>query len=170
METSRQGGTGSGRVFSKRTDRLAAAWRAVRCVGGTQGEQPNNLLDCVVEPFVREIGLSLQGREGSAWSRSTGVLRLSAARGARGLYEEFAALRRCLLDAVEVLQGSPEDRAVINAAIDDAVDSSVALCEQLLNRDADGPRVPFGGLVVEYFEPSLRPAPAGVDDTNASMH
>ena len=162
---------GVARVFTQQPDRLAAAWRRVRCLGASQVHPPNSLLDGLVENFIREVGLSLAGLESSPWSRTRAVLRLSPERGARGLYDEFAVLRRCLVDAVEVLGGGDPERAVVNRALDEAVDSAVALQQRLVDTQAEGPRVPFGGLVVECFErPSeVRSQPATGQD-RAEMH
>src|SRR5690349_3139233 len=70
-----------GRVFSSRPDRLAAAWRRVRYSQTKKGTIPENLLDTLVEPFIQEIGRNLCGAQGSAWTRTRGVLRVSAGRG-----------------------------------------------------------------------------------------
>jgi hypothetical protein len=120
---------------------------------------PHNLLDDVVEPFICEVGRSLYGDPSSAWGRTRAVLRLSPERGVRALYDEFAALRRCLVDALEVLGGTDEDRTTVNRAVDEAVDSAVAYFQQLSDARAEAPRVPFGGLVVEFFE---RPHPSRI--------
>ena len=156
-ERARRMAAGAARVFSQQPDRVAAAWRRVRYAEGRKGEVPHNLLDDVVEPFICEVGRGLSGAPGSAWARTRGVLRLSPERGVRALYDEFAALRRCLVDALEVLGGTDADRDVINRAVDEAVDSAVAYFQQLSDGRAEAPRVPFGGLVVEFFE---RPTPS----------
>jgi hypothetical protein len=143
-------------VFAGQPERLAAAWRRVRFAEARkEGSPPRNQLDGVVEPFIREVGRSLEGKGGSPWSRTRAVLRLTPKRGVRALHEEFAALRRCLLDAVETLGGGDAERAVVNQALDEAEDSAVALMERLVNPIAPRPRVPFAGLVVQLFE---RPA------------
>jgi hypothetical protein len=152
MERSK-GAVGVARVFTQQPDRLAAAWRRVRCIGGSKLHPPQSLLDGLVEPFIREVGRTLDGESTSPWARTHAVLRLSQERGARGLYEEFALLRRCMVDAVEVLGGGDPERAVVNRAVDEAVDSAVALLQRLVDASAEGPRVPFGGLVVEWFDP-----------------
>ena len=146
-------GAGVARVFVGQPERLAAAWRRVRASEGRKGGAPVlNQLDNVVEPFIREVGKKLEGKEGSPWSRTRAVLRLAPGRGVRALHEEFAALRRCLVDAVEALGGGDAERAVVNQALDEAVDSAVALMERLGNPLAPRPRVPFAGLVVQLFE------------------
>jgi hypothetical protein len=162
---------GVARVFTQQPDRLAAAWRRVRCIGAPQAHPPNSLLDGLVESFIREVGHSLAGVETSPWSRTRAVLRLSPERGARGLYDEFAVLRRCLVDAVEVLGGGDPERAVVNRALDEAVDSAVALQQRMVDSAAEGPRVPFGGLVVECFERAseARPQP-GAGQARAELH
>ncbi|HET9451839.1 MAG TPA: hypothetical protein VFO83_13185, partial [Aggregicoccus sp.] len=132
-------GAGAARVFSQQPDRVAAAWRRVRYAEGRKGEVPHNLLDDVVEPFICELGRSLAGEASSAWGRTRGVLRLSPERGVRALYDEFAALRRCLVDALEVLGGTDEDRATVNRAVDEAVDSAVAYFQQLSDGRAEAP-------------------------------
>lgn len=147
------------RVLIEQPDRVTAAWRRLCYAQGKKGEVPSNLLETVVEPFVREIGHRLAGGDQSAWSRTRGVLRISPERGVRRLYDEFATLRRCLQDVVEVLGGGMRERAVVNAALDEAVDSAVALARQFEDPDAEGPVVPFGGLVVEFYEQAAPPKP-----------
>jgi ABC-type uncharacterized transport system ATPase subunit len=170
MERSKRS-VGVARVFTQQPDRLAAAWRRVRCLGTSQVQPPDSLLDGLVENFIREVGLSLAGLESSPWSRTRAVLRLSPERGARGLYDEFAVLRRCLVDAVEVLGGGDPERAVVNRALDEAVDSAVALQQRLVDAGAEGPRVPFGGLVVECFERPSEVRPQPVPEQNrAELH
>ena len=160
------------RVFAGQPERLAAAWRRVRFAEGRkEGAPPRNQLDGVVEPFIREVGRSLEGKEGSAWSRTRAVLRLAPRRGARALHEEFSALRRCLVDALEVLGGTEAERTAINRAVDEAVDSAVAYFQRLTDATADAPRVPFGGLVVEFFERhSLARARPSAERTRAALH
>lgn len=142
---------GVARVFSQQPHRIAAAWRRMRHVEHRGAAPSMSLLDGLVECFIRELGHTLEGDETSAWSRTNSVLRLSAERGARALHEEFASLRRCLVDAVEVLGGGDAERATINRSVDEAVDSAVALWERLIDPTAEEPRIPFGGLVVEHF-------------------
>ena len=163
---------GVARVFTHQPGRLAAAWRRVRCTGSPRLHPPQSLLDGLIEPFIREVGLSLSGEQSSPWSRTRAVLRLSPERGARGLYDEFAVLRRCLVDAVEVLGGGDSERAVINRCLDEAVDSAVALLQRMKDAGAEEPRVPFGGLVVEWFErPSeARPQQPGTESDRAALH
>jgi hypothetical protein len=155
-------------VFIGQPERLAAAWRRVRYAETKQagGTSARNQLDGVVEPFIREVGRNLEGKEGSPWSRTRAVLRLTPQRGARALHEEFSALRRCLVDAVETLGGGDAERAVVNQALDEAVDSAVALLERLANPLAPRPRVPFAGVVVQFFErsPSARVKPMAEED------
>jgi hypothetical protein len=156
-------------VFEGQPERLAAAWRRVRYAESKKDGSPlRNQLDGVVEPFIREVGRSIEGKEGSSpWSRTRAVLRLAPKRGVRALHEEFASLRRCLVDAVEALGGGDAERAVVNRAVDEAVDSAVALMERLANPLAPKPRVPFAGLVVQLFERSwgsARVRPTTEDD------
>ncbi len=160
------------RFFRQQPDRIAALWRRM-LLSAQEADAPQlSQLDGLVEPFIREVGRSLEGEESSPWSRTRAVLRLSPERGARALYDEFAALRRCLVDAAEVLGGGDWEREQINRAVDEAVDCAVALLQRLRNARADGPRVPFGGLVVEYFErPSqVRRAPPEARDGRSAMH
>jgi hypothetical protein len=140
-------------VFLKQPERIAAAWRQVRHAQARGAQPAAHLIDGVVEPFVREVGQALLGTPGSPWSRTRGVLRISLSRGARGLYEEFTALRRCMTDALEALGGGLEERRTLSAALDDAVDSAVAAWQQLQDPRAEPPRIPFGGVVVELYEP-----------------
>lgn len=148
------------RVLVQQPDRVAAAWRRLRFSQGPRGEVKQNLLDNVIEPFVREIGHMLAGEGGKPWTRTQSVLRLSPDRGVRAIFEEFAALRRCLHDTVEVLGGGLRERVGVNEAIDEAVDSAVALCLRMTDPSAPAPKVPFGGLVVEIYEPNAAQAEA----------
>lgn len=149
------------RVLVARPDRVAAAWRRVRFAEVQKGQVPDNLLDDVVESFVREIGHTLSGVEGRAWSRTRGVLRISSERGVQALYAEFSALRRCLVDAVEVLGGTELDRGLIHRCVDEAVQSAAAHFSRLTEPFGIEPSVPFGGIVLEYFERAAAPASRG---------
>ncbi len=75
---------------------------------------------------------------------------------------------------METLGGGDAERAVVNQALDEAVDSAVATMERLTNPLAPRPRVPFAGLVVQFFEkPSAaarqKPAPAA-DEGRVAVH
>jgi hypothetical protein len=145
------------RVFSQQPDRVAAAWRRVRLAQASHGAPVHNLLDDVVEPFIRELGRNLEGAAGSAWARTRGVLRVSPERGVQALQEEFVTLLRCLGDALNVLGAGPVQQALVRSALQEAMESALAHAHQLVEPSAPSPRVPFGGLVVELFE---RRAPA----------
>jgi hypothetical protein len=147
-------------MFAEQPERLAAAWRRARFAEvGREGPPPRNQLEGVVEPFIRELGRGLEGKEGSPWSRTRAVLRLAPGRGQEALRQEFESLRRCLRDALETLGGSREERAAVERALDEAEDSALAHLARLANPLAPRPRVPFAGLVVQVFErsPSARP-------------
>jgi hypothetical protein len=60
---------------------------------------------------------------------------------------------------------------VVNRALDEAVDSAVALMERQINPSAPRPRVPFAGLVVQFFErsPTARVKPMHEED-RVAMH
>ena len=159
---------GVARVFVGQPERLAAAWRRMRFAEARKGgSAPRNQLDNVVEPFIREVGRGLEGAPGSAWGRTRAVLRLSSQRGTRGLQDEFAALRRCLLDAVETLGGGDAERALVDQALDEAVTSAGELLTHLSNPYAPRPQVPFAGLVVQCFE---KPAPAREKTLGGEKH
>ncbi|MCP3105000.1 hypothetical protein LZ198_39655 [Myxococcus sp. K15C18031901] len=166
--------TGLARFFRQQPDRIAALWRRMRLTvhDADPAQMMLSQLDGLVEAFIREIGVTLEGDDTSPWSRTKAVLRLSPERGARALHEEFAALRRCLVDASEVLGGGEWEKERINRSVDEAVDSAVALLQKLRDSRVEGPRVPFGGLVVEYFErPSrVRHVPPGARDGRTAMH
>jgi hypothetical protein len=149
-----------GRVFAQQPDRVAAAWRRVRWSTLYLGTYTANALDDVVESFVREIGATLEGAAGPAWSRCRGVLRLSRARGARALAEEFDALRRCLIDASDALGGTDREREIIRGSVDQALQSALEQ-HYFLFETGKPPAVPFGGLVVEKYE---RPAGTPMSD------
>lgn len=157
------------RVLQQRPERVAAAWRRLMDARRGGGDRLL-LLDEVVEPFLRELGRSLEGAVGSPWRRTRGLLRLSAARGARGLHEEFAALRQCLFDATEVLDAGSGTRLVLEAALNEAADSAVALSEMLRDPRAEVPRVPFGGLWVEIFESRTAAEATPLQQVAAAVH
>ncbi len=147
-------------MFMEQPERLAAAWRRARFAEeGKEGPPPRNQLEGVVEPFIRELGRSLGGTEGSPWSRTRAVLRLAPGRGKEALRQEFESLRRCLRDAVAALGGSEEEGALVERALDEASEAALAQLERLTNPLAPRPGVPFAGLVVRVFErpPSARP-------------
>src|SRR5688500_1372882 len=106
------------RLFIEQPERLAAAWRRERWQSSGKKNMPDNLLDGVVEDFVRQIGHSLRGVHDAPGSRTRGVLRLSLLRGDRALSEEFSALRRCLVDALAVVGASSKEHAVVVNAVD----------------------------------------------------
>ena len=169
-------GNGVARAFTGQPERLAAAWRRMRFAEARKdGQPPRNQLDSVVEPFIREVGRSLEGQSGSAWGRTLAVLKLAPGRGVRALHAEFEALRRCLVDAVETLGGSDAEQAVVARALDEAVESTTALMEQLTHADADAPRVPFPGLVVALFEKPVAVrtktrSGAGAEEASRAVH
>ena len=147
-------GTGVARAFTGQPERLAAAWRRMRFAEARRdGMPPRNQLDSVVEPLIREVGRSLEGSEGHAWGRTSAVLKLAPGRGVKALKDEFAALRRCLLDAVETLGGGDAELAVVGQELDEAETSATALMEHLGNPFySPKPALPFTGLVVQLFE------------------
>jgi hypothetical protein len=158
VERARRGG-GVARMFMEQPERIAAAWRRARFAEVSREEPPpSNQLDGVAAPFIRELGRSLGGTEGSPWSRTRAVLRLSPGRGEEALRQEFEALRQCLLDAVAAQGGSEAERLLVERAMDEAEASAVAQLGRLGNPLAPRPRVPFAGLVVQVFErpPSTR--------------
>jgi hypothetical protein len=141
-----------GRVFERDPERIASAWRRLRYAEGAQGTVPEGVFDDIVESFVRELGAVLCGAQGTAWTRTRGVLRLSPERGLRTFDEELSALRRCLLDAVDALGGAPTDRVVIGAAIEEAMSSATALYLQMVDPLAARAAAPASIIVVEHFE------------------
>lgn len=140
------------RVFERDPDRVASAWRRLRYAEGAKEEVPGNILDDLAESFVRELGATMCGAQGTAWGRTRGVLRLSPERGLRTLLEELAALRRCLLDAADALGGGTQDRAAIYVAVEEATNSAAALYAQLMDPLAPHAIAPAGVIVIEHFE------------------
>lgn len=154
------------RVLAQQPDRVAAAWRRLRHAALPDGQLRNNLLDDVVEPFVKEIGMALEGLPGSPWGRTQAVLRISRARGEGALWEELTALQRCLLDACEALGGSDLERQLIQVAVEEAVGSAHGHYRHLFE-GADPPVLTFGGLVVEQWEHLPKIAASA---TNTAVH
>lgn len=144
---------GAATLFTGQPDRLAAAWRRERYTETPAGTSTQNLLDNVVEEFIRQIGRTLSGAVGSPWSRTRGVLRISVARGTTALIEEFGTLRRCLVDAMRVVGAEERDERVVEKAIEEAAECAVAYWRRLHNPMMPRSRAHFGGLVVEIVEP-----------------
>ena len=91
--------------------------------------------------------------------------------GKSSLLALVAGARAVQQGTVEVLGGGDSERAVVNRSVDEAVDSAVALLHRLKDVTAEGPRVPFGGLVVEWYERSseVRAQP-GAEPARAAVH
>jgi hypothetical protein len=145
------------RMFAERPEKIATYWRQLMDTLPPK-PRPLYLLDAVVEPFTREVGRALLGEPGSPWSRTNGVLRLSTTRGTRALHEEFSALGRCFADALEALGAPLEERRKVAHHLHEAQDAAVALAVGLWNASAPRPRVPFGGVTIEVYEPEKRGA------------
>jgi hypothetical protein len=156
-------------LFVQHPERVVAAWRRLRF---EHRKVTNHLLEGLVENLVREIGLDLAGQPGSPWRRCRGVLRLSPARGPRALYEEFAALRHCLLEMISDLGGTEPQRQRVLRAINESVDGAIAHYERLVHpRDAPPPLNPFGGVILELFENErIQPRPATPVEGESTVH
>ena len=150
-------GTTTEALLAERPERVAAAWR--RTLSGF-AEQPH-MLEGAIEPFLRELSGHLRGEPGSPWSRTRGVLRLSARSGQQALDAEFGSLERCLVTTLRVLGSSGGTRARLREAIAEAHASASAYLARLFDPLAPPPRVPFGGLVIERIEsaPRIREEP-----------
>ena len=147
----------AGTLFIERPERLAAAWRRDRYQEAARGTSARNLLDNVVEDFIRQIGHTLAGVAGSAWGRTSGVLRLSIARGSRALCDEFGSLRACLLTALKVVDASPRDWEAVVVSVEEALTCALGHWRRLENPALPPPVLPFGGLVVQVIEPRQHP-------------
>lgn len=158
LKTSRDSGTnGVARLLIQHPERIASAWRKARLLHPTAKVASHSCLDGVIAAFLRELGLCLEGKPGSPWDHTQGVLRFSAVYGSRLLYDDFAALRHCLDDALEVLEAEAGVRTLLHAALDEAVDSAVALWQQQSAPASPSPRSRPTGPVITVFE--KRPAP-----------
>ncbi|MGA9524278.1 MAG: hypothetical protein WBV82_22680 [Myxococcaceae bacterium] len=144
-------------MFTNQPERLAAAWRRVLYSRAGNEGVPDNLLDGVVEDFIRQTGRALEGVTGDAWNRTRGVLRISTTRGVRALIDEFGALRRCMLDALNVLGAPPNEASTVAHCVQQAAESAAAYHRRLIDPGAPAPKVHFGGLVVEVVEPRKPP-------------
>lgn len=147
-------GTTTETLLAERPERVAAAWR--RTLKGFT-EHPH-MLEGTIEPFLQELSRHLLGEPGSPWSRTRGVLRLSAKGGHQALDAEFASLERCLITTLSVLGSTGGARARLREALAEAHTSASAYLMRLFDPRAPPPRVPFGGLVIERIEsgPQLR--------------
>ncbi len=145
-------------MFTNQPERLAAAWRRVLYSRAGDDGVPDNLLDGVVEDFIRQTGRALEGASGNAWERTRGVLRISTTRGVRVLIDELGALRRCMLDALKVLGAPPKEASTVSHCIQQAAESAAAYHRRLIDPGAPAPKVLFGGLVVEVVETRRLPA------------
>ncbi|HLT28736.1 MAG TPA: hypothetical protein VK013_01745 [Myxococcaceae bacterium] len=155
-------GTTTESLLAERPERVAAAWR--RTLSGF-AEHPH-MLEGAIEPFLRELAGHLRGEPGSPWSRTRGVLRLSARGGQPALDAEFASLERCLLTTISVLGSPGGARARLREALVEAHTSASAYLARLFDPLAPPPRVPFGGLVIERIESAPRPA----EETSRLLH
>lgn len=144
------------RFLEQQSERMATAWRRIRQTQLGEATPAVHMLDGVVEPFFRELAASLRGADGSAWSRTRGVLRLSPSRGVESLKLEFDALGLCLTGALSTLATPTPARGFLLEQLHEARTSARALLRRLEDPQAPTPRVPFGGLVVEYFESEPR--------------
>ncbi len=147
------------RFLDQQAARLAATWRRIRRTQTGEGPPAVQMLDGVVEPFLRQLAASLRGADGSAWARTRGILRLSPARGVEHLNLEFDALGVCLSGTLSTLGAPPPVRSLVLEQLREARASAKVLLKRLRDPAAPGPQVPFGGLVVECFE-AARPVPA----------
>lgn len=147
-------GTTTETLLAERPERVVTAWRQTL---SNFAEQPH-MLEGTIEPFLRELSHHLRGEPGSPWSRTRGVLRLSARGGQQALDAEFASLERCLVTTLGVLGGRAGTRARLREALTEAHASASAYLARLYDPLAPPPRVPFGGLVIERIEstPSAR--------------
>jgi hypothetical protein len=140
-------------LFAREPERLAAAWRRERAATEGGDRSPNNLLEGVIESFVRQIGLGLSGIDGSPWGRTMGVLRVSAHCSSEKICDEFGALSRCLLDALGAMAAPSHESARVIRYIVEAAESMVTLHRRHFDHLGPEPAVPFPGLVVERMKP-----------------
>ncbi|MGQ0508227.1 MAG: hypothetical protein ACT4TC_23255 [Myxococcaceae bacterium] len=120
------------------------------------GAIASNLLDNVIDFFIREIGNQLEGAPGMAWARTSGVLKVSPERGEESLATEFDDLLHCLEDVVDGVSGSPEERVLVHRCIDEASASAASLHQHVIEGSIESPlAIPFGGVVIEFFEDAV---------------
>jgi hypothetical protein len=152
-----------GHPFAREPERLASAWRRVRVAQMGGDEAPDNLLEGVIEDFIRQMGLGLSGMEGSPWGRTVGILRVSARLGPGQICDEFGALSRCLLDALGAMAAPSKESSKVIGYIVEAAECVLTLHRRWFDRVGPEPAIPFLGLVVERMEPQppAALAPAG---------
>jgi hypothetical protein len=144
-----------GEVLCSCTSILTAKWRKLYF----EGDRLMTVLpqlDGVMELFIMELGRSLQTLSDmpvSAWSRTSGVLKLSHSRGAEGLRREFDLLRAVLEQATEQVQANRAQQRRLLVMLDAAQAQALALMGQRMNSEeffgATNAVVRFSGLVVE---------------------
>ena len=141
-------------LLAGRSRSLAAAWRRRYYGSDPQALSALAQLDGVVEPLLAELGTSLatlHDLPASAWGRTSGVLRLSHARGAEGLHGEFQLLTEVLEEAAAQLRAAPAQRKRMRVLLDASQAQALALLGRCTA--SPGARLPpagrFGGVVVE---------------------
>jgi hypothetical protein len=146
----------SAQFLMQHPEQIADAWRRMR-----YAEDADRVLESALEgallSFLQEIGAQLAGATGSAWSRTTGVLRLCRREGISLIRNELATLRRVLGSALEAGHASVEERLAVNTAIDEALSSAVLAHEYLLHPERPAQDLRFGGVVVERVRFSAPP-------------
>jgi hypothetical protein len=140
-------------LFARNSERLAAAWRRERAATEGGDKAPDNLLEGVVEDFVRQVGLGLSGVDGSPWGRTRGVLRVSRIYTPEKICDEFGTLSRCLLDALGATASPSHESARVIRYIVEAAECVMTLHRRRFHQVGPEPAVPFAGLVVERMEP-----------------
>ena len=148
-----------GAALQSRATELAQRWRRLLFQGDVQhAAERTALLQDVAEPLLFEAGRQLaSGAAGATapWSRCTGLLRLSPARGVTGLDEEFAVLQDVVEAFAAALDAPLAARRRLRTYLEAARLLSRAELARKLDPLAPRPAAPFGGVVVELYERAL---------------
>ena len=139
-------------LLVSRAGAFATVWRRHYCGDRTDPLAALGLLDDVIESLVVQLGSVLDEPEAlpaTAWSRTSGVLRLSITRGVDGLVQEFGLLRNLLEDAAERVGAPRGERRRLRILLDAAQAQALLLQHHKATPDTPPPAVAFGGVVVE---------------------
>jgi hypothetical protein len=139
---------------------VAARWRRRVFDGDLErATEQTALLDGVAEPLLVEVGRELaRGTVEAAapWVRCGGLLRVSAARGKAGLDGEFDLLEDGAVELAQRCNAPAAVRRQLQLLLEAARRLAHGELAHVLDPACPRPQPPFGGVVVELYEPRPR--------------
>jgi hypothetical protein len=154
-----QAGAGEARLgaaMQARATGLAGVWRRLHCHGDARRAQEVAQLEGVIEPLIFELGRQLAAPvedDAAPWARCRGLLRLRVGADRGPLLQEFALLTEVALGYADRAGATESAKAELRRLLQM---SAQLACSELAHRvdpRQPAPEVPFGGVVVEIFEP-----------------